>query len=118
MSTTTDRERLEQVLNHLILNAIDFTSKGGKIEFGAQTKEKEIIFYVKDNGIGIPFEKQKDLFKKFYERGTIERRHGGTSLGLSICKGIVEALGGKIWVESEPDKGAILYFSIPQVNKS
>ena len=55
MSTTTDRERLEQVLNHLILNAIDFTSKGGKIEFGAQTKEKEIIFYVKDNGATLYF---------------------------------------------------------------
>ena len=118
LSTTTDRERLEQVLNHLILNAIDFTSQGGKVEFRAKSKDKEIIFYVKDNGIGIPLEKQKDVFNKMYEPGTISRRHGGTSLGLSICKGILEVLGGKIWLESEPGKGSTFYFNIPKKNKN
>jgi len=119
ISVTTDRIRLLQVFDHLILNAIDFVpNEGGKIEIAAQTKDDDVIFYVKDNGIGISHERQKDLFKKFLESDTsIGRRHGGTSLGLSICKGIINKLEGKIWVESEPDKGATFYFSIPKMRK-
>ncbi len=91
ISVTTDRVRILQVFDHLILNAIDFVpNEGGKIEIVAQTKDNDIIFYVKDNGIGISSERQKDVFKKFFELGThIKRRHGGTGLGLSICKGII-----------------------------
>jgi len=91
----SDKVRLKQVLNNLIYNAIDFVSEiTGKIEINAQTKDSEIIFYVKDNGIGIPSEKQKDLFKKFYQIDmSHSREHGGTGLGLSICKGILEGLG-------------------------
>jgi len=119
ISLTTDRFRLEQVFDHLILNAIDFVPKGGKIEIGAQAKDKEIIFYVKDNGVGIPLERQKDLFKKFTELDRfITRRHGGTGLGLSICKGLINAQGGKIWVESEPSKGAAFYFTLPKLKKN
>jgi len=119
ISVTTDRVRILQVFDHLILNAIDFVpNEGGKIEIVAQTKDNDIIFYVKDNGIGISSERQKDVFKKFSELGThIKRRHGGTGLGLSICKGIINGLEGKIWVESEPDKGATFYFSIPKIRK-
>jgi len=119
ISATTDRERLQQVFEHLILNAVDFVPKeGGKIEIGAQTRDDDVLFYVKDNGIGISSEKQKDLFKKFNQLGTsITRRHGGTRLGLSICKGIINSLGGKIWVESKPEKGAAFYFTIPKVRK-
>ena len=119
ISVTTDRARLLQVFDHLILNAIDFVpNEGGKIEIVAQTKDDNIIFYVKDNGIGISSEKQKEIFKKFTElHAHINRRHGGTGLGLSICKGIINALEGKIWVESEPYKGATFYFSIPKIRK-
>ena len=119
ISVSTDRIRLLQVFDHLILNAIDFVpNEGGKIEIVAQTKDDNIIFYVKDNGIGISSEKQKEIFKKFIELHThINRRHGGTGLGLSICKGIINALEGKIWVESEPYKGATFYFSIPKIRK-
>ncbi len=119
ISVTTDRIRLLQVFDHLILNAIDFVpNEGGKIEIVAQTKDNDIIFYVKDNGIGISSEKQKEIFKKFIELATqINRRHGGTGLGLHICKGIINALEGKIWVENEPDKGATFYFSIPKIRK-
>jgi len=119
ISATTDRGRLQQVFDHLILNAMDFVpNEGGKIEIGAKTKDDNIIFYVKDNGIGISSERQKDLFKRFFELDkSIVRRHGGTGLGLSICKGIINGLKGKIWVESEPDKGATFYFSIPKMRK-
>jgi len=119
ISVTADRVRLLQVFDHLILNAIDFVpNEGGKIEIVAQTKDNDIIFYVKDNGIGISSERQKVIFERFYELDThINRRHGGTDLGLYICKGIINGLEGKIWVESEPDKGATFYFSITKIRK-
>ncbi len=114
ISTKTDRDRLEHVFDHLILNAVDFVAQiGGKIEFGGQSKDGEIIFFVKDNGFGISVEKQKGLFNKPPPDRTITRIHGGTALGLSICKGIVNGLGGKIWVESKLDKGTKFYFTIP-----
>jgi len=115
LTVRSDRNRIEQVLNNLILNAVDFVpSEGGKIEYGAQSKGDEILFYVKDNGIGIPPEKQKNLFRKFYQIDTsVTRKHGGSGLGLALSKGIIESLGGKIWVESELGKGASFYFTIP-----
>ena len=115
LTVRSDRNRLEQILNNLILNAVDFVpSEGGKIEYGAQRKGDEILFYVKDNGIGIPPEKQKNLFRKFYQIDTsVTRKHGGSGLGLAISKGIIESLGGKIWVESELGKGSSFYFTIP-----
>jgi len=119
ISVTTDRIRLLQVFDHLILNAVDFVpNEGGKIEIAAQTKDDYVIFSVKDNGIGISSERQKELFKKFFEIDpSIDRKHGGTGLGLSICKGIINRLEGKIWVESIPKKGATFYFSIPKMRK-
>ncbi|HET9807263.1 MAG TPA: sensor histidine kinase [Nitrososphaeraceae archaeon] len=115
LTIRSDRNRIEQVLNNLILNAVDFVpSESGKIEYGAQSKGDEILFYVKDNGIGIPPEKQKNLFRKFYQIDTsVTRKHGGSGLGLALSKGIIESLGGKIWVESELGKGASFYFTIP-----
>lgn len=115
LTVRSDRNRIEQVLNNLILNAVDFVpSEGGKIEYGAQSKGDEVLFYVKDNGTGISPEKQKNLFHKFYQIDTsVTRKHGGSGLGLAISKGIIESLGGKIWIESELGKGASFYFTIP-----
>jgi len=70
---------------------------------------------VKDNGTGIKKEKQQYLFKKFYQADTSRTRiHGGTGLGLAVSKGIVEAVGGNMWFESEEGKGSIFYFTIPR----
>jgi len=115
LTVRSDRNRIEQVLNNLILNAVDFVpSEGGEIEYGAQSKGDEVLFYVKDNGTGISPEKQKNLFHKFYQIDTsVTRKHGGSGLGLAISKGIIESLGGKIWIESELGKGASFYFTIP-----
>ncbi|MGA9841602.1 MAG: sensor histidine kinase [Nitrososphaeraceae archaeon] len=115
LTVRSDKNRIEQVLNNLILNAVDFVpSEGGKIEYGAQSKGDEVLFYVKDNGTGISPEKQKNLFHKFYQIDTsVTRKHGGSGLGLAISKGIIESLGGKIWIESELGKGASFYFTIP-----
>ena len=110
----SDRYRLSQVFNNLINNAISFVPQGtGRIEIGANEDGNDVIFYVIDNGSGIPQEKQKDIFKKFYQvDASASRTHMGTGLGLSICKGIVEGLGGKIWFESKEGKGTSFYFSI------
>jgi len=111
----SDTPRLAQVLTNMINNAIDFVPENtGKIEINAQKKDGEVLFSVKDNGPGMTLETQKKLFQKFYKADTsITRKHGGSGLGLSICKGIVEALGGKIWVESEEGKGSNFYFTTP-----
>lgn len=112
----SDTPRLSQVFSNLINNSIDFIPKNkGKIEINAQKKDGKVLFSVKDNGLGMTLETQKNLFQKFYQADTsITRKHGGTGLGLAICKGIVEGLGGKIWLESEVGKGTNVYFTIPR----
>jgi PAS domain S-box-containing protein len=112
----SDEGRIQQILENLVKNSIDFVDdKGGKISMGVKNHDNYAIFYVKDNGIGIPKEKQKNLFKKFYQVDTSHtRKHGGTGLGLVISKGFAEGLGGEIWCESEVGKGSGFYFSIPK----
>lgn len=107
----SDKTRLQQVFDNLISNSAKFAPKqSGLIEIGVDKKNDQIIFYVKDNGIGIPKEKQGALFQKFYQVDTSDRRGaGGTGLGLAISKGIVEKLGGKIWVESDGKTGTTFY---------
>ena len=117
ITINSDPGRLEQVLSNLIKNAVDFVpEKTGEIEIGAKMdRDNYVKFYVKDNGMGIPKEKQGNLFKKFYQIDTsVKRRHRGSGLGLSICKGIIEGLGGKIWIESTEGLGTIAYFTVPK----
>ena len=111
-----DPNRLSQVMMNLLQNAIDFVPKKiGKIEFGATiVNDYNIEFFVQDNGIGIPKSKQENLFKKFYQVDTtLSRKHGGTGLGLVICKGIVENMGGTIGLESDEGQGARFFFRFP-----
>ena len=112
----SDRSRIEQVLNNLILNAVDFVpDENGRIEIRAQEQGNSILFYVKDNGPGISKEKMRYLFKKFYRVvDDSKREHGGSGLGLIISQGILEGLRGKIWVETIVDKGSDFYFTIPK----
>lgn len=113
----SDVDKLAEVFTNLISNSVDFVQeKKGRIEIGAfQDQNKKVIFYVKDNGVGIPLKAQKNLFKKFYQVDTtLTRKRGGSGLGLAICKGIVGKLGGRIWVESEEGKGSTFFFSIPK----
>ncbi|MBI5146532.1 MAG: sensor histidine kinase [Thaumarchaeota archaeon] len=114
LTVKTDKTRLRQVFDNLISNAIKFTpNQNAKIEVGAYKENDKIKFYVKDNGIGIPPSKQPELFKKFYQIDTSERRKaGGTGLGLAISKGIIEKLNGKIWVESDGKTGSTFYFEL------
>jgi len=113
----TDPDRLSQVFTNLILNSLDFVSdKSGEIQIDATSVNGDILFSVKDNGVGIELDKIPHLFGKFYQIDTsLKRKHGGTGLGLVICKGIIDGLGGNIWVESTVDKGTAFYFRIPKI---
>lgn len=117
ISIHTDKSRLRQVLDNLIGNSIKVISENnGLIEVGGYKEKDGLILYVKDNGIGIPKDKQSDLFKKFYQVDTSERRKiGGTGLGLVISKGIIEKLGGTIWVDSDGKTGTTFYLKLPLI---
>lgn len=111
-----DPLRLEQVLGNLISNAIKFTNKGEilvSVEIEEQRENRVILkFAVKDTGIGITPEQQERLFKPFIQADTsTTRKYGGTGLGLTICKSLVEMMQGRIWVESEPGKGSSFSFT-------
>ena len=112
----SDKDRIAQVFSNLICNALSFVpEKNGTIEIGTQDNLDYVIFYVKDNGVGLSISQQKNIFKKFYQTDTSsKRKKDGSGLGLSICEGIVKALGGKIWVQSSENKGATFYFSLPK----
>lgn len=111
----SDKSRLRQVIDNLVLNAADFTPKKGKIEICAKSENNNVVFYVKDSGVGIPEDKFDKIFVKFYQVDTsFTRKHTGTGLGLVVCKGIVEGLGGKIWFDSQLGKGTSFYFSVPK----
>jgi len=101
--------------NRIVINAIDFVPENGKIEIATKRNDPYVTFYVKDNGIGISKDNQKNLFQKFYQvNASTTREHGGSGLGLSICKGIVRSMNGLIGVDSELGRGSIFHFSLPQ----
>ena len=106
-----DRNRLLQVLENLIGNAIKFTPAGGRITVGAVTRDHEVVFRVTDTGAGIAPENQARVFDRFWQAS---RTGGlGAGLGLPITKGIVEAHGGRIWVESAEGRGSTFFFTVP-----
>ncbi|MEO5356860.1 MAG: response regulator [Nitrospirae bacterium YQR-1] len=112
-----DPLRLEQVLLNLATNAIKFTESGSVLINASVTKTDgeyvEMLFSVKDTGIGLSREQIKGLFMSFSQAdGSISRRYGGTGLGLAICKKLVDMMGGRIWVESEPGKGSVFSFTV------
>jgi signal transduction histidine kinase len=110
----TDSLRLNQVLTNLIGNALKFT-EDGFIEFGYEIKNSnELLFYVKDTGLGMDQNKKDLVFDRFTKiEDDSSRLYRGAGLGLAISKSLVELLGGKIWVESSPSIGSTFYFTIP-----
>jgi two-component system phosphate regulon sensor histidine kinase PhoR len=107
-----DKRRLEQVLVNLIHNAVKFTRSGGEVVISAEISEGGVRFAVRDTGIGIPADDLPRIFERFYKSDR-SRAGGGTGLGLSIAKHIVEAHGGRVWVESLEGEGSTFYFSLP-----
>jgi PAS domain S-box-containing protein len=119
----TDKEKVTSILTNLIKNAIKFTTTG-IIEVGYVRKNNYLEFFVKDTGLGVPEELKEIIFERFRQGSeSLIRNYEGAGLGLSISKGYVDILGGKIWVESNPkrpftgklnsEKGSTFYFTIP-----
>jgi len=108
-----DEVRLKQILCNLLDNAIKFT-KNGEIEFGYKSlDDNHLEFFVRDTGIGIHPDKHQIIFERFRQIDeSLDREYGGNGLGLAICKAFVELMGGKIWLESEPEKGTTFFFTI------
>lgn len=109
-----DPTMIKMVIENLLDNAIRYSKKGGKIEIHLEKKEKEILFKIKDSGIGIPQKDQKYIFQKFYRgENSAKKKTKGSGLGLYICKLIIEKSGGKIWFKSEEGKGTTFFFTLP-----
>ncbi len=113
-----DTERIRQVITNLLKNGLDVVKPNtGVIEVFVEDSESQLKVIINDNGPGIPVEKQKDLFKKFYQVDTsLTREVGGSGLGLAICKGLIEEHGGIISVESTPGVGSSFSFTLPKLS--
>jgi two-component system, OmpR family, phosphate regulon sensor histidine kinase PhoR len=109
-----DARRLQEVLQNLLDNAIQYTLPGGKIVLSADVRNEEVVFTVADTGIGIPTSDQPRIFERFYRVDAARSREaGGTGLGLAIAKHLIEVQGGRVWVESEVGVGSKFHFSAP-----
>ncbi len=112
----TDPVRFRQIMSNLLSNALKFT-EAGEIQFGYTIQsEKNLCFFVRDTGIGIPIGKTEIIFERFRQIDfSISKRFGGTGLGLAITKNLLKLLGGKIWVESQKGKGSCFHFTLPHI---
>lgn len=108
-----DPQRLKQTLINLLDNAVKYCRPGDRVTVTAHTGQQEIRIGVVDTGPGIPQEAQKQLFQKFYRLPATENDTQGSGLGLAISQQIIEAHGGKIWVESQEGQGSAFYFTLP-----
>jgi len=111
-----DHERILQVLANLVSNAIKFTHDGGAVSIVAEPMGKDVRFTVGDNGPGVPAEKVQAIFERYGQSASYDRR--GLGLGLYISKCIVEAHGGRIWVESVPGSGSKFFFTLPGTQRA
>ena len=115
-SIKLDSTILRQVISNLINNSIRYTDKKGKIKISIEQKDKEIIYSVADNGIGIPKKQQNKIFDKFFRADNARlKESNGSGIGLTLVKYLVELWKGKIWFESEEGKGTTFYFTIPLI---
>ena len=109
-----DQDKMTQVIDNIITNAIKFSPEGGTITFRTMLRAKRLVIGIKDEGVGIPKSNLKKIFERFYRVDKARARNiGGTGLGLSIAKEVVSAHGGDIWAESEFGRGTTIYFTIP-----
>ena len=115
---STDPIRFRQIMTNLIGNSLKYTDKG-QIEFGFHLKKENLItFFVRDTGIGIPEDKQTYIFDRFRQVDESHTRgFGGTGLGLTISKNLVNLLGGEIWLESKQEQGSTFFFTLPYESK-
>ncbi len=115
LAANADRDKLRQVFSILLDNALKYSREGGKVTVGVELKHDTVEVSVADEGIGIPQADQDQIFRKFYRGADAEARVGasGTGLGLFIARGLVTAMGGRIWVESREGEGSTFAFELP-----
>jgi len=110
-----DYERMRMVLSNLIANAIKYSPHGGTIRIGGWGEQDRVVIYVADQGIGIAEAEFEHIFERFYRvDNRASRTTAGTGLGLYLCKAVVEAHGGEIWVKSQVGQGSTFFFSLPR----
>lgn len=111
-----DRRRIRDVFNNLLDNSIKYTEEGGKVFVGARDEGRTIHVWVRDNGVGIPLENLGRIFDRFFIVASNDLSHQVNRIGLSlpISKGIIEAHGGRIWVESQVGKGSVFHVNLPK----
>ena len=113
-----DAEKISLAIQNLVENAIKYTPAGGKVTVSLKVENEEVVFSVKDTGVGIPKEQQDRVFSKFFRGANVMRMETeGSGLGLFITKNIIEAHGGRIWFQSKEGKGTTFYFAIPFFQK-
>ena len=116
LAIDVDRGRIEQVLRNLLSNAIKYSPDGGTVEVRVYPDQGQVYFLVSDKGIGISKQDQERVFERFYRvENAVTLSQPGVGLGLAVCRHIVEAHGGRIWVESELDQGSTFYVALPIV---
>lgn len=109
-----DRERVNQVLSNLLSNALRYTPEGGRVVLGAEACPEGVRFYVQDTGPGIPKVYQARVFERFFRLDPARSRQlGGSGVGLTVAKGLVEAMGGRMGLASEEGQGSRFYFTLP-----
>lgn len=114
VTVRADPTRVSQIVGNLLGNAIKFTPEQGSVKLLATPQDAQVLFQVTDDGPGIPADNMSHIFDSFWQARKSDRR--GVGLGLAIAKTLVEAQGGKIWVESKPDHGSTFSFSLPAVS--
>ncbi|NLI68283.1 MAG: cell wall metabolism sensor histidine kinase WalK [Bacilli bacterium] len=113
-----DRDRMTQVLDNIISNAIKYSPNGGKITFKIEKRIRQILVSVTDEGIGIEYDQLDKIFNRFYRVDKARTRElGGTGLGLAITRELVEAHYGRIWANSKVGEGTTIYFTLPLMNQ-
>ena len=118
VSAWADRRAVDQVLTNLVDNALKYTDPGGRITVEVESQPEAVRVSVSDTGIGIPAEHQARIFERFYRVDKARSRAlGGTGLGLSIVRHLVQAMGGEIYVESEPGQGSTFRFTLPRADR-
>jgi two-component system, OmpR family, sensor histidine kinase VicK len=113
-----DKDKMTQVLDNIISNAIKYSPEGGEIRLKVEQKRHHLLISVKDEGIGIAYDKLDKIFERFYRADRARsRKLGGTGLGLAITKELIEAHHGKIWAKSKEGKGTTILFTLPLMNQ-